>query len=419
MLTEMKPRMDVVHVENLPDHVPPELVRDLDWAFGYAAVDYDEPFRETERFFDADAPRIMWAPNAVRSKPGLGAWVVTHYDDITQVYQDAETFSTEGAAAYQWLAGETWPNIPLGIDPPDHMKYRKLLNPFFSPKAVDQVLDANMRKHAKILLQECVDGRTSCDFSYEFARVFPVRVFLDLMGFPQEMLEQFLDWENKILHSPDIEVKLPALKSILAYLREFLATVRRDSPDGITTDIVNGTIDGRPLTEDEIMGVMFFLWLGGLDTVAATLAMIFRRLALDSEMQAYLRNNPAAIPDAIEEFLRSQPLVNSQRLVKKDTEINGVKVKKGDWVLCLVAAGNFDPNEFSDPRKIMLDRPSNRHFTFSGGPHRCMGSHIARRELRIALEEILPNIPPFTLKSDADRSVHPGLMSVRNLNITW
>lgn len=418
MLTEMKPDLEPVAVDNLPDHVPANIVRNLDWAFGYVPVDFDEPYRETQRFFEKDAPRIMWAPNAVRSKPGLGAWVVTHYDDITQVYQDAETFSTEGAAAYQWLAGEMWPNIPLGIDPPDHMKYRKLLNPFFSPKAVAQ-LDAKMRGNANALLDKCIEGRDTCDFAYEFARVFPVEVFLDLMGFPQEMLDQFLDWENKILHSMDVDIQVPALKAILAYLRGFVGEVRAQPVDGITTDIVNGEVDGRPITEDEIMGVMFFLWLGGLDTVAATIAMMFRRLALDHKMQQYLRENKEAIPEAVEEFLRSQPLVNSQRLVKKDTEINGVKVKKGDWVICLITAGNFDPNEYDKPREMILDRQANRHFTFSGGPHRCLGSHLARRELRIALEEALTRLPMFSLASETDRKVYPGLLSVRHLNIKW
>ncbi|AUW60033.1 cytochrome P450 [Sphingobium sp. SCG-1] len=418
MVTDFKPNMDAVPADNLPDHVPAELVRDLNWAFGYVPVDYDEPYRETERFFKGGAPRIMYVPKAVRGQVSKGAWVVTHYDDITHVYQDAETFSTEGTVAYQWLAGEKWPAIPLGIDPPDHMKYRKLLNPFFSPKAVDN-LDGKMRRNANLLLDTCINGREDCDFSYEFARIFPVQVFLDLMGFPQDQLEPFLDWENKVLHSMNIDIQLPALRGILAYLREFIGTVRRESPEGITTDIVNGMVDDRPITDDEIMGIMFFLWLGGLDTVAATIAMMFRRIALDHKMQQYLRENPAKIPDAVEEFLRTQPLVNSQRLVKRDTELAGMKVKKGDWVICLNTAGNFDPNEFDSPREVMLDRQPNRHFTLSGGPHRCLGSHLARRELRIALEEALPRLPMFSLKSDEDRRVHPGLMSVRNLNIAW
>lgn len=417
-MTAMNPSLEPVAGAKRPDHVPPELVKNLDWAFGYVPVDFDEPYRETARFFEDDAPRIMWANEAVRSKPGVGAWVVSHYEDIARVYQEAETFSTEGAAAYQWLAGEKWPNIPLGIDPPDHMKYRKLLNPFFSPKAVD-LLDEKMRRNANALLDQCINGREGCDFAYEFARVFPVQVFLDLMGFPQEKLEQFLEWENKILHGMDVEIQVPALKAILAYLREFVAEVKANGVDGIATDIINGEVDGRPLTEDEIMGVLFFLWLGGLDTVAATISMMFRRLALNPEMQQHLRDNKQAIPEAVEEFLRTQPLVNSQRLVKQDTVLAGQQIRKGDWVICLATAGNYDPNEFKNPREIDLARTPNRHFTFSGGPHRCLGSHLARRELRITLEEALPRLPDFSLASEADRKVHPGLISVRNLNIKW
>jgi cytochrome P450 len=417
MATQLNIDLTPLAMDTLPDNVPPELVRDLDWARGYCPVDFDEPYRETERLLAPGVPPILWSPNAVRAHPGKGSWIVTRYEDIAKVYQDAETFSTEGAAAYQWLAGETWPSIPLGIDPPDHMKYRMMLNPHFSPKAMD-ALEPKIRANARELIDECL-AKGRCDASYDFARVLPVRVFLDLMGFPHAMLDQFLDWEAAILHGDKIEDKIVALRGILAYLRGFIAERRANPGTELGSKIVNGEVGGRSITDDEVMGTMFFLWLGGLDTVAATLAMIFRRLALDHLMQQELRDDPSKIPDAIEEFLRMQPLVNSQRLVKKDVEFGGVTFKKGDWVICLTAVGNFDPQEFGCPRQAQLDRQPNRHFTLAGGPHRCLGSHLARRELRVSLEEWLAHIPPFSLASEADRQVHPGLLSVRHLNIVW
>ena len=147
--------------------------------------------------------------------------------------------------------------------------------------------------------------------------------------------------------------------------------------------------------------------------------MIFRRLAMDMPMQQTLRDNPDKISDAVEEFLRVQPLVNSQRLVKKDFEMHGVTIKKGDWVMCLVTAGNFDPTEFTCPREVQLDRQPNRHFTLAGGPHRCLGSHLARRELRVALEEWFRRVPAFKLAANDERLVYPGLRSARNVQIVW
>ncbi len=417
MATQLTVELDPVVVENIPDHVPPELVRDLRWARGDFPVTYDEPYKETEALLGPDVPPLMWTPDCIAGKPGVGAWVVTRYQDIAKVYQDAELFSTEGVAAFQWMIGETWPCIPLGIDPPDHMKYRTMLNPYFSPKAIDE-LEPKIRASANALIDSFIDKGTT-DFAYDFGRVYPVRVFMDLMGFPFTMFEQFLDWEFAILHSQDFEKATTALRGILAYLREFIAEQKANPGPDLGGKIVTSQVFGRPINDDEIIGTIFFLWLGGLDTVASSLAMMFRRLGMNTEMQQTLRDNPGMIPDAVEEFLRVQPLVNSQRLVKKDFEMHGVTIKKGDWVMNLVTAGNFDPAEFKCPREVQLDRQPNRHFTLAGGPHRCLGSHLARRELRVALEEWLRRVPPFKLAADDERLVYPGLRSARNVQLVW
>lgn len=417
MATRLKVELDPIVVENRPAHVPPELVRDLRWAKGDFAVTYEEPYQETERLFGPDVPPLMWTPDAVAGKPGVGAWVVTRYQDIATVYQDSELFSTAGVAAFQWMIGETWPCIPLGIDPPDHMKYRTMLNPHFSPKAID-ALEPGIRAIANSLIDSFIDARTT-DFAYDFGRVYPVRVFMELMGFPFSKFEQFLDWEFAILHSHDFEMATTALRGILAYLREFIAEQKADPGPGLGGRIVTSEVFGRAIDEDETIGTIFFLWLGGLDTVASSLAMMFRRLAMDAAMQTRLRDHPDLIPDAVEEFLRVQPLVNSQRLVKRDFEMHGVGIKQGDWVMCLVTAGNFDPAEFACPREVRIDRQANRHFTLAGGPHRCLGSHLARRELRVALEEWFRRVPAFTLAPDDEKLVYPGLRSARNVQIVW
>jgi len=417
MSVEVKDLHVPVEVEGRPAHVPPELVRDLRWARGDLPVTYDEPYDDTRRFFDADVPPLLWSFDCISGHPGTGSWIVSRYEDIVRVYQDAELFSTEGVAAFQSMAGETWPSIPLGIDPPDHMKYRTMLNPYFSPKAID-ALEKKIRASAVDLIEGFKD-KGEVDVSYDFSRIFPVRVFMDLMGFPFSMFEQFLSWFYEILHSHDPQRAIPALNGIIAYIRTFIAEQRANPGPELAGRIVTAQVGGRPINEEEVLGTIFFLWLGGIDTVAGSLAMMFRRLGRDTEMQQTLRDNPAMLPDAIEEFLRTQPLVNSQRLVKRDFEWHGQTIRKGDWVTCLVTAGNFDPAEFDQPRDLQLDRQGNRHFTLAGGPHRCLGSHLARRELRVALEEFFARVPPFRIADDDSGIVYPGLQSARHVKLAW
>jgi len=413
-LTDIFIDLNMPPVTAAPAHVPPGLVRQfLPSPPPNTAVD---PFLET-KLVEETYPPIFYTTH---SGTGLynGAWVVTHYEDIREVYQNDTLYSTEGAAGFQRLVGETFRMIPLAIDPPEHGKYRILLNPWFSPKSVNE-LEAKIRATINSLIDGFAD-KGKCDLAYDYGRIYPVRVFMDLMGFPRDKMDEFLSWEYAILHSfGNFEKMKWGVQSALSYLRGFIDQVRATPADNLTSHIVHGQVEGRPLTDDEIIGTVFFLWVGGLDTVAATTSLMFRRLALQPELQQTLRDDPSLIPDAIEEFLRVQPLVNSTRLVKQDHEIRGVKIKAGEHVMCYNSTGNFDPIEFDDPRAFRLDRPSNRHFTLAGGPHRCLGSHLARRELRLALSEFLARIPTFRVRPGADLTANPGLIAVPRLPIVW
>jgi cytochrome P450 len=395
--------------------VPPELV--VETATYSMPNDAVCPFSTTIGVHD-DLPPVIYNPVGSPSLAGVGSWVVTHYADIREVYQNNELYSTEGAAAFHRLIGETFPMIPLGIDPPAHRKYRSLLNPWFSPAAV-----AAMEPQILATINELIDGfveQGGCDASYDYGRVYPVRVFMDLMGFPRERFEEFLEWEYAILHSGgDLEKVRWGIGSAISYLRSFVEEVRAAPGENLTSRIVHGEVDGRPLTDDEIMGTVTFLWIGGLDTVAATTSLMFRRLAIEPELQQTLRDDPSLIPAAIEEFLRMQPLVNSSRTVKKDHAIRGVDIKAGDRVTAFNRAGNFDAEEFADPRTFRLDRETNRHFTLAGGVHRCLGSHLARLELGHALGEFLRRVPPFELAPEATRTAYPGLIAVPHLPLVW
>jgi cytochrome P450 len=398
----------------LPAHVPPSLFFDV--SRFQAPNTLLDPFSVTARIYEELPPVFYTFTQTGRLYDGV--WVVTHYDDIREVYQNADIYSAEGAANFQALVGETFRMLPLAVDPPEHGKFRVLLNPYFSPGAIN-ALEPKIRGTINDLIDGFID-RGECDLAYDFGRLYPVRVFMDLMGFPPEKLEEFLSWEYAILHSfGDVERIKWGISSAIAYLRSFIEEVRRNPTDKLASHIVHGRIDGEPLNEEDILGNVTFLWVGGLDTVAATTSLMFRRLALDPVLQGKLRDAPNLIPTAIEEFLRVQPLVNSSRLVKEDHEIRGVKIRKGEHVMCYNVAGNFDPAEFDDPRQIRLDRTPNRHFTLAGGPHRCLGSHLARRELRLALGEVLRRLPPFNFKPGADASAYPGLIAAPRVPVVW
>ncbi len=400
----------------VPAHVPPELVLDTRFANGVVRNDLPEPYAPANVLRDPAMPRIHYYPWPCSGNQH-GAWVVTRYEDIRRVYEDIELFSTEGVAQFQALAGETFPSIPLGVDAPDHIKYRRFLNPWFTPVAM-QTMEPRIRAVIGEMIDDFAD-KGEVDVAYDFGRVFPVKVFLDLMGFPFSMFDQFLEWEWAILHEPAIATKAEAVRGILAYLRGFIAEKQAAPDETLGSYIANGAIDGVPLTPDEQIGITWFLWLGGLDTVASTVSQMFRRLGMDPALQERIRTDKAVIPTAVEEFLRVQPLVNSGRKVKRDFTWHGVDIKAGDWVTVFNSSGNFDEAQFTCPHAFDPDRKANRHFTLSGGPHLCLGAHLARRELRVLLDMWFDRIPSFRIKPGADTTMTPGLLSVRNLPLVW
>lgn len=399
-----------------PLHIPKDLLVDLQWALGHQSNDLVEPYSPCAWLLDPGVPRLLYDP-LPRLGGTNGAWVVSHYKDIQRVYEEHETFSTVGVAEFQAAIGETFHTLPLALDPPEHGKYRKFLNQFFSPVAL-----VEMEKQVRVVVTEMIDefaAKREVDIAWDFGRVYPVRIFMDMMGFPMTMFEKFLDWEWAILHANDMQVSMTAMREVIDWLRAFMAQ-QRTNPDGrLTSKIVHGTSDGIPFTDDEQIGMVWLLWLGGLDTVASTISQMFRRMVLQPELQARLRADPGLINSAVEEFLRTQPLVYSTRTLTRDIEWHGTVMKAGDQIQCLTAAGNFDPEQFEHGHAFDPARKANRHYTLIGGVHLCLGAHLARRELRILLDEFFKRVPTFRLKPGTDTSVVPGLLSIRNLPIVW
>lgn len=400
---------------SVPPHVPPHLVRDWDLWEEISAQGQDAHAHAASLHFTTPpifyVPRLGYLP---------GCWVPRRSDDLRQILQDTDTFTSTAATPFPQMLGETWSLIPLEIDPPNHAKYRMLLNPLFAPKRVD-ALEADIRAQASALMANFA-ARGSCDFNTAFAEQFPTLIFLRVMGWDTREVGRFVAWTQALVKSQDMQVVVGAVMQIRDYLRERIAERRAQPTDDFTSSLIASQIDGKPLTDDEVFGICFLVFLAGLDTVTSSLGFMFLHLARHPEQQTELRDNPDRIPQAVEEMLRAYSIVNMRRTVTKDITIGEATMRRGDYVLISTELGNLDPEKYVNPEKVDFNRPDAHvpHMAFAYGVHRCLGSHLARRELRIAIELWLANLPPFHLVADTTVRVRAaGVFGVDDLHLAW
>jgi cytochrome P450 len=397
-----------------PDHIPANLLRDIDpWQLLMSA---GKDAHERAGKFHQEFPRIFYATNL-----GFlgGVWVPRLAADIRDILQDPQTFSSASYTGIAQMIGETWNLIPVETDPPMHTQYRALLNPLFSPKRM-AALEPQVREVAARLIAGFVN-KGGCDFNEEFALVYPIEIFLRLMGWPVEMAPQFSDWARTLIKTKDPNEAAAACRKIADFVRGRIDERRASPTDDFTSFVVTARIEGRLLTEDEAMGMCFLVFIAGLDTVTSSLGFQFLHLARNPEQQARLRANPEMIPQAVEELLRFYSIVNPIRTATRDVEIGDAKIRKGERVLLSLELANYDATEFENPGSVDFDRGgSRRHFSFSMGPHHCIGSHLARRELIIAVQEWLARVPAFEV-SDLDRIEMraSGVFGLENLRFQW
>ncbi|MGE0741175.1 MAG: cytochrome P450 [Hyphomonadaceae bacterium] len=399
----------------IPAHVPQDLVRDFSfWRTpGMAPTPNGDP--QAALSFVHQGPRIFYAPN--NTVQGHGTWVITRADDQRRVLQDPATFSSD-RAVYASTLGENWRLVPFESDPPSHSYYRTLLNPLLSPKRVT-AMEAGARERAVRLIETFKD-KGECEVMQDFAFPFAVGVFLQFLGLPDSRRPEFLRWADQLLHSTEITERVAAMGTIKKFMEDLVKLRRREPADDFMTYVIQADVDGRPLTDDEATGMGALIFTAGLDTVASAIGFDLRHLAQNPDDQERLRANPALIPSAVEEMFRAFATVQMLRVVTKDTEFEGIQMKAGDWVSCATMIANRDPHEFPEPNRIDLSRENNRHTAFAYGPHRCLGSHLARRELIIGLEEYLARLPPFRIKPGTAPIAHGGFVfSIKDLYLSW
>ena len=377
-----------------PAHVPADLVR----PYAFAARGTTSTGLPRDQFAHIhEGPPVFWVDAMPFSVPGC--WVPRRYAELQQVYMDTEHFTPKGTSGFAQMIGETWHSIPGEAEPPLHSRYRMVLNPLFSPSRMAR-LEERIRQYARELLLD-LRPRGGCEFVADFAFEFPIRVFLELMGLPQENVVQFLEWEHAILRSQTMEPIAAAMKAVTVYLSEQCEDRRRNPQDDLLTLGVEAEVEGRKLTEDELKGFCFNLFVGGLDTVSTNLSAHFRHLAENPEDQQFLRANPDRIPDAIDELMRAYAAVTTLRVCTKEIEIGGAQMLPGDIVLMPTFLAAHDPEVFPNPEIVDFARKP-RHVSFGFGPHLCIGIHLAKREMRIAMEEALAVLPPFSVAPGAD-----------------
>lgn len=354
-----------------------------------------------------------------RSEEHDGYWVATRYEDVLRVAQDWEVFSSAHGLSVS-RAPTVVRNLPVQADPPEQRIFKRLINPYFTPAAVAH-WEQQTRDLVTRLIDEFVVAGT-CDFMEAFARPFPSLAFFDFaLNAPAEDLEKvaFLASRSSTPNAPDAR---ECWLGLYAWIKDFTRERRAQPYRGDAVDaILNASIDGRPITEDEVIGTVQLLILGGLETTAGALGLMFLRFCNEPEIPALLRASPDLIPAAVQELLRlDPPFVSVARTVMRDTELGGYPVRAGEKVLIHWASANWDDAEFPNADVFDLDRERNRHLTFGVGPHRCAGSNLARMNLRIALEELLARLDDIRLADGADVQYHAGLTrSPLSLPITF
>jgi cytochrome P450 len=299
-----------------------------------------------------------------------------------------------------------------------------MLDPEFSPKKMTA-----LEPEARVLVNEIIDtfvANGECEFHEDFATPLPSTIFLALVGLPQSDLPDFLRWRDDTIrpHASTNEeaeqIRADASHAINDYFIKALEEKRANPDDRLLTRIVNGEVDGRPLTHREQLGMCHLLLLGGLDTVTATLDCMVTYLAQHPDRRQAVVDNPELMEPAIEEMLRHQtPVMMVPRVIAQDFELGGVQMSAGDSATLMIGAANCDKAEFEQSDEVMLDREANRHLAFGGGPHRCLGSHLARMELRIALQEFHKRIPEYEIAEGTEIHFSPGIRQADHLPLVF
>lgn len=373
-----------------------------DWATDFDILDPEYVVHPEERWAEQrERCPIAFTDRRQRT------WLPVRYEDLSDIAHDVERFSSRDIAVVSPFAApinDIFPVPPISSDKPTHTWARRLLLPAFGPSAIEAMTPVTRALAESLIEEHFSDG--SGDAAADFARHIPVRIIATMLGIPLEDEERFTGWVVRTLQEgfQNLDGAMDTLGEMMVYFGEKVAERRamasEDRPDDVLTLLIEAETD-EPMSDAHLLGTCFLLLIAGIDTTWSAIGSSLWHLAAHPEDQQRLRDDPSLLPSAIEEFLRVYSPVTMARYVTEDTEFNGCPMKEGDKILMAFPAGNRDPELFEDPDDIRIDRQKNRHFAFGSGIHRCLGSNLARMEMKVAIETFLEKVPFFELADPA------------------
>ena len=393
----------------VPSHVPPDLVRDIDI--------YAPPGIEGRTTHDVHAlwktvqdsnPPVFWTPHHG------GHWIATRYNEIERMLREFAAFSS----SEPFLPRNTLPlQLPVQLDPPDHMKFRKLLMPAFTPRMLAAATDRARRAAVEII--ERIRPQGECEFVEDFAGTMPIVAFLTLVNLPEEdysYLRGLAIYMSKPTHPKSPQ----AWSEVSDYVRHHIELRKKQPQDDLISSMLQADVGGRKMTDEEIFSMSLVVVGGGLDTVVSMTSFAACYLAQHPEKRRELIENPDYMNDAPEEIARRFGTSNLGRIAREDTSLGGAELRKGDMIVGIFPAAGLDETINPDPMTLDFTRKGRRHLAFGTGVHTCIGNNLARREIRIFLEEWLARIPDFRLTPGKPPKMTTGLVnSMESLHLSW
>lgn len=385
-----------------PSHVPADRVVDVDL---YRLAGSESDFLASWKTLQASTTRgLLWTPR------NGGHWLVMRSDDVAHIYADHVNFSSRiTIVPREW--GEQYPLRPTTLDPPEHLKYRRVLTSVLSPDTVQQA-EPHIRALAAAAAER-LRPQGSCEFMTEFAAGLPLALFAYLADIPPAQTDVLPRYAEDPRDAEGLVPVEPIMDRFAAFLRNIIAERRQRPGNDLISAIATSNVDGRPIDEDEAAELATAVLTGGLDTVVSTLGLMVRHLAQDTALRRRLVEDPAQIPAAVAGMLHRFPIMTKARLARNDKEIDGVLVRAGDMIV-------LPPLSDDSADALQIGRRKSTHTTFGNGVHRCPGATLAQRELEIMLAEWLARVPDFQLDSSNPPRMQSGVLgAVLTLPLQW
>jgi cytochrome P450 len=353
-----------------------------------------------------------------------GAVMLLRRGDVEHALKNWQDYSSE----FSGIMGSPEPIIPLNVDPPVHVRYRKLLDPYFAPKKM-KALQPAVQQHTNDLIDSFIDqGR--CDFATEMAVPLPCSTFLSLFGLPLDEIDALVRWKDIMIRPEHVaaegedplELQANTVQEIYARFGEEIADRRAHPREDLISHLTHAEVDGEKLTESEILRTCFLMLSAGLDTVTISLECIFAFLVENDDARRMLVEEPGSEINLIEELLRWEtPVQGVARQATREIKLaDGTVIPEGERISIGIASANVDPEGLPGADQVDVRRGDMRNFAFGGGPHRCLGSNLARMELRTVVRTWHDRIPEYSLEPGAELIWNSSsLRGVDHMPLVW